>query len=138
VSPGRIGFGVGVAISIRLANGRNRPPIVVVVLGVKGADVAVGEGEVEEPKEPRVLPQSDPYSGRDCACDAIPLQVRTSQPEESDLGLIRCANARGSDPITAEAFDLIVIGRVPHKNKIFSRKHLTGSPRSRFKLYLER
>jgi hypothetical protein len=33
-----------------------------VILGVKGSNIAVDESEVEETKEPRILPQCDPIA----------------------------------------------------------------------------
>ena len=40
-------------------------------------------------------------------------KARTFQPEQSDLGLLGSAGARGGDSVTAEVFDLIEVVRVP-------------------------
>ena len=106
--PGR----VGVAIRRCLANGRDRPPEVVLILGVKGGNVAVGESKVEKRKESRVFPQGESCGGRNGTGDAIPLQDRTLHPEPSNLGLLGGTRTRGDDSIIAEALDLIEISRV--------------------------
>jgi len=84
-----------------------------VILGLKYTNVAVGQRKVEEPKEPGLLPRAEFCGGRDGAGDAVPLQGRTFQPEQSDLGLLGGTGAGGGDSVPAAALDLMEIGRVP-------------------------
>src|ERR1700722_6965330 len=63
-------------------------PEVVVVLGSRHGNVAIGECHVQHREQPRILPWLQPLLGRDRSRDAAPLQRRVFQPKQRDLGLV--------------------------------------------------
>ena len=58
--PCRVGGRVGIPVGVGFPDRGHRPPVVVEVLGLEGADVAVGEGHVEQAEQPRLLPRIEP------------------------------------------------------------------------------
>ena len=111
--PGRVGARLRVAVGVRAADRGDRPPVVVVVLGVEGADVAVGKGHVEQGEQPRLLPRIEPGRGGDGSCDPVPLQRRALDPEQGDLGLLGGARAGSGDAVATQSLHLVEVGGVP-------------------------
>ena len=107
--PGRIGDGVGVAVGGRHLDCGDRSPVVVVVLGLEGPDVAVRQGHVEQREQARVLPQVEPGAGGGRPGDPVPLQRRALDPEQRDLRLVGGARAGRGDAVAAQALDLVEV-----------------------------
>ena len=53
---------VWIAVRVPCLNGGDRSPVVVMVLGVHHGNVAVRKSHVEQPEQPRVLPELRPPS----------------------------------------------------------------------------
>ena len=110
-----------IAVGISQADRRDRTPEPVVVLGLPRRDIAVRHRQIEQPEQPRVLPQIETPLDRDGASETIPRQRRALDPEQPDLGLVRRPRARCSDVVAPNPLDLVVIGRVPAAAEVIRR-----------------
>ena len=79
------------------------------ILGVEGADVAIGQGHVEQAEQPGVLPQIEPCVGSDRSGNPIPLQRGALNPEQGDLGLLGGAGAGSGDVIATQTLHLVEV-----------------------------
>ena len=107
--PAALSGGFGVAVAVGVANGRDRTPEVVGVLGVPGGDAGIGQGHIQDGQQSgrgaiaeairRRLLIGDlvPVAGRGVAAEAI-------SPEAGNLGLLRCSSVGGGG---SEAFDFV-------------------------------
>ena len=110
--PRRIPHRVWIAVRVGSVNRRDRAPVVVMILGFPGTDVTIGQCEIEQAEQSRVLPQIEPSAGRNTPRYPVPCQRRAFEPEQADLGLLGGARARCGDAVTAESLYLIEVGCV--------------------------
>src|SRR5260370_3729736 len=103
---GWLTIGGRVAIDIAVANCRDRPPEVVVVLGVQYSDERVVEAKRHERHEARAVDDTHLLCGHELAYEGVIGGWCTDEPEPCRLGLLGCSLRT---VLSAIVLDLIVV-----------------------------
>src|ERR1700730_15482267 len=105
--PGRLTISSRVAVDIAIADGRDRPPEIVMVLGVQHGDGRIRDPDRHQRHEPRAVDDAHLLGDHELACERVISHRRTDEPKAGNLGLLD--RSLGTD-LSAVLLELVIVG----------------------------